>query len=196
MNSLKTLFYDPLEQFETYALFCKSFGNLQGYYQLIFVFILFLFYTGRFGHQLLLNKKAVLSIFKEKLFSFIFNLIGENTHVLTHLFTPVYFYVFLFILFSNLMGMVPYAFTVTSSAVVTLFISMTVFFGITRVGWLVKSAALFSIFLPNGIPFLMSFFIVPIELISYVARVFSLAIRLFANMMSGHGLLKILAALG
>jgi F0F1-type ATP synthase membrane subunit a len=143
MNILKMLFYDPLEQFEAYALFCKSFGNLQGYYQLIFVLILFLFCTGRFGHQLVLSKKPALSIFKEKLFSFIFNLIGENTHILTQLFTPLYFYVFLFILFSNLIGMVPYAFTVTSSAIVTLFISMTVFLGITRLGWLVKSAALF-----------------------------------------------------
>jgi ATP synthase subunit 6 len=192
--NLKVLLSDPLEQFETYSFFCKSFGNLQFYFQFIFIFIFFIFYVGRFGHLRLNHKKTNLAIFNEKLFSFIFNLIGENLHVRTYLFTPVYFYIFLFILISNLIGMVPYTFTVTSSAAITLFISMSFFLGITIIGAVVQRCTLFSIFLPNGVPFLISLFLVVIELISYIARVFSLAIRLFANMMSGHGLLKILAA--
>ena len=104
--------------------------------------------------------------------------------------------VFSFIFFCNLMGMIPYSFTVTSHIAVTLGISMMTFFALNVV--LVKTHGFhgFSFFLPAGAPLALAPLLVPIELVSYSFRVVSLALRLFANMMSGHCLLKILAGFG
>jgi ATP synthase subunit 6 len=105
----------------------------------------------------------------------------------------LFYSVFFFILISNLIGLLPFAFTVTSQLVLTFGLSFFLFFGIN---WMSVSKHQFnylSLFLPAGSPFAMAPLLVPIEIISYVARVFSLAIRLFANMMAGHCLLKIIA---
>lgn len=110
------------------------------------------------------------------------------------MFFPIVYLTFLFILLANLIGMIPYAFTITSSAAVTFFFSVTFFIGITIIGYVTHKDTLFQILLPAGVPLVIAPFLIVVELISYFARVFSLAIRLFSNMMSGHGLLKILGA--
>jgi len=92
----------------------------------------------------------------------------------------------------NLVGMIPFAFTVTSHIIVTFTLSFTLFVGINLRAVIDKQFGFFSLFLPSGAPIVIAPFLVVIELISYIARVFSLAIRLFANMMAGHTLLKIL----
>lgn len=89
--------------------------------------------------------------------------------------------------------MIPYSFTVTSHIIVTFGLSLSIFIGVTIIGFYTHRIHFFSILLPSGTPLALSFFLVVIELISYIARAFSLAIRLFANLMSGHSLLKILA---
>ena len=88
--------------------------------------------------------------------------------------------------------MIPFTFTVTSHIIVTFCLSFCLFVGINIRSLLDKKLSFFALFLPSGAPLLIAPFLVVIELISYIARVFSLAIRLFANMMSGHSLLKIL----
>jgi len=115
-------------------------------------------------------------------------LIKENLNIKIVLFFPIVYLTFLFILLASLIGMIPYAFTITSSAAVTFFI------GITIIGYVTHKDTLFQILLPAGVPLVIAPFLIVVELISYFARVFSLAIRLFSNMMSGHGLLKILGA--
>lgn len=115
-------------------------------------------------------------------------MIKENLNIKIVLFFPIVYLTFLFILLANLIGMIPYAFTITSSAAVTFFI------GITIIGYVTHKDTLFQILLPAGVPLVIAPFLIVVELISYFARVFSLAIRLFSNMMSGHGLLKILGA--
>jgi F-type H+-transporting ATPase subunit a len=90
--------------------------------------------------------------------------------------------------------MLPYSFTITSSAAVSFFAAGTFFIGVTSAGYKAHRDGLFQLLFPAGVPLYLFPFLMLIELVSYFARVFSLAIRLFANMMSGHGLLKILVS--
>ena len=101
--------------------------------------------------------------------------------------------VFSFIFACNLIGMIPYSFTVTSHIAVTLALSMTTFIGINIVAIKTHGFHFVSFFLPSGAPLQLAPLLVAIEIVSYSFRVISLALRLFANMMSGHCLLKILA---
>ena len=106
----------------------------------------------------------------------------------------IYVFLFLFILFSNLLGMVPYTMTITSFAMLTFFLSFTVFIGINIIALTVFNTKIVTLFLPSGTPLAIAPFLVLIELLSYVARAFSLGIRLFANMLAGHALVKILGS--
>lgn len=89
--------------------------------------------------------------------------------------------------------MIPYSFTVTSHIVITLAFSMLTFVGINVIGIRTHGFHLLSLFLPSGAPLALAPLLVAIEVVSYSFRLVSLALRLFANMMSGHCLLKILA---
>ena len=100
---------------------------------------------------------------------------------------------FSFIFACNLIGMIPYSFTVTSHIVITLGLAITAFFGINVVAIRTHGFHAISFFLPAGAPIALAPLLVIIEIVSYCFRVISLALRLFANMMSGHCLLKILA---
>jgi F-type H+-transporting ATPase subunit a len=151
-----------------------------------------LFFTG--GHPGYSSNKPNLILFRDKTFSFIADLIKANLNVKVVLFFPIIYLTFLFFLLENLIGMIPYSFTVTSSAAVTFFFSITFFVGITLVGYTAHKDTLFQILLPSGVPLVIAPFLILVEAVSYFARVFSLGIRLFANMMSGHGLLKILGS--
>jgi F-type H+-transporting ATPase subunit a len=92
-----------------------------------------------------------------------------------------------------MLGMIPYSFTVTSHIVVTLALSTLIFLGINIVAIRTHGFHSLSFFLPAGAPIILAPLLVAIEIVSYSFRVISLALRLFANMMSGHCLLKILA---
>jgi ATP synthase subunit 6 len=109
------------------------------------------------------------------------------------LFFPLVFSIFLFILSLNLIGLVPYSFTLTSHLIVTLALSLAVFIGINIVCVRIHGMRFFSLFLPPGTSIVLALLLVPIELISYVFKPVSLSIRLFANMMAGHTLLKVIA---
>lgn len=108
---------------------------------------------------------------------------------------PVYFVstLFVFVLFANLLGMVPYSFAITSQLVLTFTLSFVAFVGLNVFAVRDFGLHFLDLFLPTGVPLLLSPFVIAIEVISYIARVFSLGIRLFANIMAGHTLLKILA---
>lgn len=130
----------------------------------------------------------------EYLYDFIFyTLLSENVKKNGSYFFPVLFTIFSFIFFCNLLGMIPYSFTVTSHIVVTLGVALMAFVSINIIGIKTHGVHLLSLFLPPGAPLALAPLLVMIELVSYSFRVVSLALRLFANMMSGHCLLKILA---
>jgi len=119
-------------------------------------------------------------------------MIYENIDIKKKSFIVIVFFLFTFLLVSNLVGMIPYSYTVTSSLILTFFISTSFFVGINLIGFYHNRSLIFKTFLPGGSPILIAPLLILIEAISYISRIFSLSIRLFANMMSGHALLKIL----
>jgi ATP synthase subunit 6 len=127
-------------------------------------------------------------------YSFCVTLLKENFTRRGLYFFPYVFSLFNILLLANLFGMVPYSFALTSHLVVTLFLSALTFVSSVILCIRLHGWHFFSLFLPAGSPFLLMPFLVILELISFSARLFSLAIRLFANIMSGHTLLKILAS--
>jgi len=108
-------------------------------------------------------------------------------------FFPLVFSIFFFILCLNVIGLVPYSFTLTSHLILTFSFSFFLFLGINIIAILLHKLKIFSLFLPKGTLILLAFLLVPIELISYLSKPISLSIRLFANMMAGHALLKVIA---
>ena len=106
---------------------------------------------------------------------------------------PFVFTLFMFILIGNMLGMVPYSFTFTSHIIVTFAMAAVVFIGVTILGFAKHGMHFFSFFVPPGAPVLMWPLLIPIEVISYLSRPISLSVRLFANMMAGHTLVKVFA---
>jgi len=105
---------------------------------------------------------------------------------------PLITVLFSFILFSNLIGLIPYSFTATSHLIVTFTLSFAVFIGINIITFKKYKIKTFSLFLPSNTTFFLALLLVPIELISYIAKPISLGIRLFINLMAGHSLLKVI----
>lgn len=101
--------------------------------------------------------------------------------------------IFFLILFGNIFGLIPFSFTITSHLIYTFSISFSIWLGITLLALYLQGFGFFKLFVPGGAPVFLLILLVPIEILSYVARCLSLAIRLFANMMSGHTLLNILS---
>ena len=111
-------------------------------------------------------------------------------------FFPMILTLFVFILVSNLLGLIPYSSTVTAYIIVTLTLSIMVNVGVTIYGFQNHGIHFFSLFLPPGVPLFLWPILIPIEIISYFIKVVSLSVRLFANMMAGHTLLAVLAGFG
>ena len=126
-------------------------------------------------------------------FEFVQNMAFEALGNKGSKFFPLLFATFTFVFGCNILGMVPYTFTVTSHIIFTFSLGMTTFLGLNIIGLRQHGLHFFSLFLPPGAPLALAPLLVPIELISYVFRVVALSVRLFANMMAGHTLLKILA---
>jgi F-type H+-transporting ATPase subunit a len=101
------------------------------------------------------------------------------------------FTIFMFVLFGNFLGMLPYSFTFTSHIAVTLSMALVIFVLVTIIAFFKHGTRFFSFFLPAGVPIFLAPLLIVIEVISYFTRPFSLSIRLFANMMAGHTLLKV-----
>ena len=130
----------------------------------------------------------------ELCYEFIANMVKENAGTAGMTYFPFIFTLFMFILFANLLGLIPFTFTVTSHIIVTFALALTVFIGVTMIGVVKHGFKFLSLFVPQGVPFLMLPLLVPIEIFSYFFRPISLSLRLFANMMAGHTMLKVFAA--
>jgi ATP synthase subunit 6 len=100
--------------------------------------------------------------------------------------------IFNFILFSNLIGLIPYSFTATSHLIITFTLSFSIFIGINIITFKKYKMKTFSLFLPTNTSFFLALLLVPIEFISYIAKPISLGVRLFINLMAGHSLLKVI----
>ena len=130
----------------------------------------------------------------ELFYHYILGLLKENAGLRAQVFFPFLKVTFFFILASNLLGMFPYGYALTSQAIITFLFSCSIFLGTIFLGLRKHGINFFSLFFPSGSPAYMAFLLVPIEILSFVARPFSLGIRLFANMLAGHVLLKILSS--
>ena len=117
----------------------------------------------------------------------------ENAGRRSQPYFPFILTIFTFIISANLLGMFPFGYAITSQILVTFLLSCTVFLGSIFIGLRKHKVNFFSLFFPAGSPPRLSFLLVPIEILSFVSRPFSLGIRLFANMLAGHVLLKILS---
>jgi F-type H+-transporting ATPase subunit a len=126
-------------------------------------------------------------------YEFIANMIGDNIGKSGMKYFSFIFSLFMFILLGNLLGMLPYSFTWTSHIIVTFSISFFIFIAVTMIA-IAKHGLLkfLKFFAPAGVPKAMLILLVPIEVISYLSRPISLSVRLFANMMAGHTLLKVI----
>jgi len=120
------------------------------------------------------------------------SILKSNTSLLRNEYFSIMFFLFTIILLCNSFGLLPYTFTLTSSFIVTFFLAATHYIAINIIGAFHKKWKFVNIFLPSGVPLIIGPFLVLVEFVSYIAKVLSLSIRLFANMMSGHALLKIL----
>ncbi len=126
-------------------------------------------------------------------YEFIANMVRENIGAEGRRYFPVIFTLFMFVLFGNMLGMMPYSFTFTSHIIVTFGLALTVFIGVTVLGVVRHGVKFLGFFVPSGTPVLMWPLMIPIEVISYLSRPISLSVRLFANMTAGHTLLKVFA---
>jgi F-type H+-transporting ATPase subunit a len=129
----------------------------------------------------------------ELVYEFVAKTLRDNAGEGGMKFFPLVFSLFTFILIANLIGMFPYAFTVTSHIIVTFGFAMLVFGTVTLYGIWKNGFGFFRLFLPSGVPLILAPIIVPIEIVSYISRPISHSVRLFAVMLAGHITLKVFA---
>jgi F-type H+-transporting ATPase subunit a len=131
--------------------------------------------------------------FIEMAYTLVADLIDTNVGRSGLRYFPFVFSVFVFILFGNLAGMIPYMFTFTSHIIATFTIAMIVFIFITGLGIFLHGFGFLGMFAPSGVPKFLYPILIPVEMISYLSRPVSLSVRLFANMMAGHTMMKVFA---
>jgi len=186
----------PLEQFD--ILNVKNFfGTINDFsfnsiiVPFVLIIILFISFLIFF---LLKNAKIVPLILQniiEMDYRFIINIIKQQAGFKGLLWTPLIFVIFNFILFSNLLSLIPYGIALTSHLIVILWLSITICISIFSIGLLNYNLKFLHIFIPQC-PFILLPILIPIEIFSYLIRLFSLAIRLAANILAGHTLVHII----
>jgi len=183
--------FNPLEQFDVVVIsnLYNNFAITNFGIMMLFNFILVLFLFHSFKNVFELNSIEFIVKF---LFVFIKDVLKDNMSIKKYSFIFLFYFVFLFILVSNLIGMTPYSITITSHLIFTLFYSLAFFIGTNIIGILYHKEKYFVLFLPEGVPVFIIPLLIIIEYVSYFSRILSLSIRLFANMMAGHILMKIL----
>lgn len=129
----------------------------------------------------------------EIMFEFVAGMVKENVGKEGMKYFPFIFTLFVFILFGNVLGLLPYSFTFTSHIVVNAALAVFIFIAVTIIGFATHGLHYLRLFCPAGTPLPVAIVLVPIEIMSYFIRPVSLSLRLFANMLAGHVLLKVLA---
>ena len=187
---------NPMHQFEVYRMGPEinlgavnlSFTNASFFMAISALTILFLLFFGT-KKKLLIPSK--IQLMTEMSYAFIAKMISDTAGSRAKPFFPFVFTLFMFVLFCNMIGMLPYSFTVTSHIIVTFMLAAIVFVGVTIIGFLKHGIKYLELFVPKGVPIILLPLIVIIEIISYLSRPVSLSVRLFANMMAGHTMLKV-----
>ena len=189
--------YNPLDQFKVKEIvnieifgYDASITNSSLFMLIVGAFIVFYFMLAFKGKSLVPSR---FQLSGELAYGMITDMLDQSVGAKGRKFVPLIFTLFMFILTCNLFGMVPYGFTVTSHISITFALAMMVFLLVTVVGIYLHGFHFFSLFLPAGTPWWLAPLMVVIELFAYLARPVSLSLRLAANMVAGHVLLKVMA---
>lgn len=188
---------DPLHQFLIQPLVHLSIGswdisftNSALFMTLTTLFIIgFLFVSTRKATTI----PGRLQYIGESSYTFVTEVVRENVGKEGLTYVPYVFSLFLFILIGNAFGMIPYGFTFTSHIIVTIALALIVFISVTIIGFIRHGTHFLRLFYPEGTPLYIAPLLVPVEIMSYFTRPVSLSVRLFANMMAGHVMLKLFA---
>ncbi len=195
--------FDPLSQFEVHVLvpidlggFDASFTN-SSLFMVLAIATVTLFLVGGTRKRAMVPGRW--QSMAELSYELVANMVRDNVGSEGRRYFPFIFTLFMFILFCNALGLLPFGivglhgFTVTSHIIVTFAMALVVFIGVTIIGIVKHKMHFFSFFVPKGVPMAMVPLLVPIEVLSYLARPVTLALRLFANMMAGHTMLEVFA---
>ena len=187
---------NPMHQFNVYKIGPEikingidiSFTNASLFMLISGVFISLFLLLGTKDRKIVPGKFQLIS---EMLYNFISKMISDTAGKKAKPYFSFIFSLFIFVLFCNMVGMLPYSFTVTSHIIVTLAFALFIFIGVTILGFVIHGFKYLKIFVPSGVPMVLLPIIMIIEIISYLSRPVSLSVRLFANMMAGHTMLKV-----
>jgi ATP synthase subunit 6 len=200
LQELTLMLYSPLDQFKIAPLFSLVVAGIDiSATNFLLVSLLTIFVIR--GFVFLIKEPHSNSFFVipngwqhiiEKLYALVTQLLSDIITTGSERYFPFVSVLFMFILSNNLIGLVPYSFTVTSHITLTFFLSFSIFVAMNIIGFQRHGVELFSLFLPANTTFFLALLLVPIELISYIAKPISLGVRLFINLMAGHSLLKVI----
>ena len=187
---------NPMHQFEVHRIGPEirlgnidiSFTNASLFMVISSIAILLIFNLGSKKNSLIPNKIQLLA---ELSYTFISKMISDTAGSKAKPYFAFIFSLFMFVLFCNMLGMIPYSFTVTSHIIVTFILAIFIFISITIIGFIKHGLSYLKLFVPSGVPLILMPLIVVIEIISYLSRPISLSVRLFANMMAGHTMMKV-----
>jgi F-type H+-transporting ATPase subunit a len=189
---------DPIHQFEIHKIFTIghiggheiAFTNSSAYMFGIVAVISLLMIGGSAGRHLVPTRFQSLA---ELSYEFVANTLRDSAGEEGMKFFPFVFAIFMFVLMANLIGVIPYTFSVTSHLIITLALALLVFLTVFLYGLYKNGLKFFKLFVPHGIPMYILPLIVVIEIISFLSRPVSHSVRLFANMLAGHITLKVFA---
>ncbi|MGZ0186532.1 MAG: F0F1 ATP synthase subunit A [Alphaproteobacteria bacterium] len=189
---------DPLHQFEIHSILSINIGGFDvsftnsSLWMVIAAVVAFSIVRYGMGAGGLVPTR--MQLIAEMLYSTVADMVRDNVGSGGRKYFPFIFTLFMFLLFGNLLGLLPGSFTFTSHIAVTFALAATIFIVITMIGLCKHRLKFFSLFFPEGAPLATAPILIPIEVISYLSRPVSLSVRLFANMMVGHTLLKVIAS--
>jgi F-type H+-transporting ATPase subunit a len=185
----------PLEQFKIERLFEVRIGGVDASFTNSALFMLIAILAITAFLLIATRQRALvptrLQSMAELSYEFVANMIRDNVGTAGMKYFPFIFSLFMFILFCNLIGMIPFTFTVTSHIIVTFAMALVVFIGVTIIGFARHGLHFLKFFVPAGVPMALLPLLVVIEVLSYLIRPVSLSVRLFANMTAGHTMLKV-----
>nr|YP_009935206.1 Atp6 [Metschnikowia hawaiiana]QNS23089.1 Atp6 [Metschnikowia hawaiiana] len=191
------MFYSPLDQFEIKPLL--TINNIITLSMSNYVMYLTMVGLMMYGFNLLLNKSylgwnrwgiAILAIYDTML-----NMVKSQVGSRGGYYFPLIFTLFNFILIANVISMIPYSFAISAQMVAIISLSLTLWLGLTIIGFANHGLGFFSLFVPTGTPLALVPVLVLIETLSYSSKAMSLGLRLSANILSGHLLMLILGSL-
>lgn len=188
---------DPLHQFAISPVFKWSFCGVDLSFTnsslaiLVAVVLIFVLFACGLKKDGMIPSR--LQAFIEMMYELVAGMITGNAGKAGLKYFPFVFSIFFFVLLGNLLGMVPYMFTFTSHIIVTFTLAMIVFLFVTILGIVLHGFHFFSLFMPKGVSIFLAPILIPVEMISYMSRPISLSVRLFANMMAGHTMMKVFA---